>query len=753
MYGIKLLTLNTHSLTQEDYQQKLNLFVDEISTISPDIIALQEVNQSIDAKVVNTNCKVCGDYKIKQDNHALTVVNMLCQKGINYHWSYLPVKIGYDKYDEGLAILSKTPISDIRQISLCDTDDYTNWKNRKALLVKAEGVGFVCNVHFGWWDDESCCFKHQFDKLLNHLPNQKIWLMGDFNCPDTKRDEGYDYVVKNGWNDLYRMVSDDSGYTVPGSIDGWKGCAPKRIDYIFCNRQVPVKKCDVCFDKVRVSDHFGVVAHIDINIGKRSSGVLLPVFSLPSKYGIGCFDKSAYDFVDFLHSCGQKYWQILPLGVTGFGNSPYQSFSSFAGNPYFISLDDLIECGLIDKDICNNTDFGDGNYVDYDKLYHNRLNILNYAYKKWKPTDNYYNFCSSNNFWLDDYALFAALKDEFNGKPWYEWDKDIKTCECYAVEKYKQRLSDVIDFHKFVQYMFFKQWNNLKRYANDKGISIIGDIPIYASYDSCDCWINPKLFKLNKNLEPAFVAGCPPDGFSPLGQLWGNPVYNWQYHKDTNYLWWSMRVAFCMKMYDVVRIDHFRGFDEYYSIPYPATDAKGGKWQKGPGYQLFDTFKKLGIRDDFIAEDLGFVTDGVKSLIKKCGYPGMKIIQFAFDTRDDSSNDHLPYNYTKNSVVYTGTHDNYTLKGWLKSIDDKTKNYVEQYVSSDDLVTGLIKCAMSSVCDICIIPMQDYLELDDTARINVPSTSGNNWMWRLSSMEECCKVGQKIKNITKLYGR
>lgn len=696
---------------------------------------------------------MCGEYAIKSDNHALRVINILENKGVFYHWCWLPVKIGYDKYDEGLAIFSKFPISDIRQINLCDCDDYTNWKNRKALLVKIDKVGYVCNVHMGWWQDETHSFKGQFNILQNALPDEKIWLMGDFNCPDTKRDEGYDMVVKNGWNDIFRQVSLDNGYTVPGSIDGWKGCAPKRIDYIFCNRNVPVNKCDVCFDSIRVSDHFGVVADIDVKVNNRSSGILMPIFSLPSKYGIGCFDKCAYQFVDFLFESGQKYWQILPLGSTGYGDSPYQSFSSFAGNPYFISLENLIEEGLIDREICENTDFGEGKYIDYDKLYHTRLNILNYAFKKWKPTDNYYNFCSTNSFWLDDYALFASLKDEFNGKPWYQWDKDIKTNECYAVEKYKQRLCDNIEFHKFVQYVFFKQWYSIKKYANDKGISIIGDIPIYASYDSCDCWKNPELFKLKNNLEPAFIAGCPPDGFSPDGQLWGNPVYNWEYHKQTNYSWWAQRVAFCMKMYDVVRIDHFRGFDEYYSIPYPAKNAKDGKWEKGPGYELFQALKNMGIKDNFIAEDLGFITDSVKSLIENCGYPGMKIIQFAFDSRDDSSNDHKPYNYTKNSVVYTGTHDNYTLKGWLNNIDIETKNIIKDYIHTNDLHFGLIKLAMSSVSDICIIPIQDYLELDDSARINVPSTSGNNWKWRLESISQCTKHSKDIRQLTKLYGR
>ncbi len=731
--------------------------MNEIFQIQPDIIALQEVNQSINATVVDTDCIRCGKCQIKSDNHAMRIVNELKKRGINYHWSYLPVKVGYQKYDEGLAVLCKYPILDAHEILLSQQDDYNNWRTRKALVVKlGDKIGYVCNVHMGWWDDEADPYKQQWERLESKLPDGKIWLMGDFNSPDSKKDEGYDLIRSGGWTDLYREYSSDCGYTVPGSIDGWKGCAPKRIDYIWHNGKVNVLCAKVCFSDKCVSDHFGVFAEVDIqaNSKNRASGILLPIFSLPSKYGIGCFDKCAYQFVDFLADSGQKYWQILPLGSTGFGDSPYQSFSSFAGNPYFISLEDLIEQGLLDKEICDKTDFGsDSTMVDYQKLYHNRFVILNYAYKKWNENSEYNEFCNANKYWLDDYSLFMAIKDSFDGKPWYMWDKDIKTRECYAVEKYKQRLYDIIEFYKFIQFVFFNQWQKLKSYANNKGIKLIGDIPIYASMDSCDCWVNPELFQFDSNLQPIAVAGCPPDGFSPKGQLWGNPLYDWEQHKKTNYSWWATRIAFNKKLYDILRIDHFRGFDEYYSIPFNSLDATTGKWEQGPGYHLFETFQKLGLNDDFIAEDLGFLTDSVKDLIIKCGFPGMKILQFAFDSRDDSSNEHKPYNYNNNCVVYTGTHDNNTLCGWLQSIGDDELAYLKEFLNTDDCVYGMIKCAMSSVADMCIIPMYDYLSLGDIARINTPSTTGNNWKWRLNDLSFAPALSAKICSLTKMYGR
>ena len=724
--------------------------------MQPDIISLQEVNQTINSPSAECDCIRCGKYDIKQDNHALRIVNMLKEKGVYYHWSYLPVKIGYDKYDEGLAVLSKHKIIDAYEILLSHEDNYQNWKTRKALIVKLKDkIGYVCNVHMGWWDDEDS-FKQQWERLESKLPDGKIWLMGDFNSPDSKKDEGYDLIKLSGWKDLFREYTTDAGYTVPGSIDGWKGCAPKRIDYIWHNAEVNVNLSKVCFTDNPVSDHYGVYTEIefDTDSNKRSSGILMPVFSLPSEYGIGCFDKCAYEFVDFLCRSKQKYWQILPLGSTGFGDSPYQSFSSFAGNPYFISLKQLIDDGLLDKEICDNTDFGtDSLIVDYKKLYENRYMILNYAYKKWHQNDEFYSFCDLNKYWLEDYSLFMAIKDDNDGKPWYLWNKDIKTRECYAIEKYKLRLKDKIEFYKFIQYIFFKQWNSLKQYANSSGIKIIGDLPIYTAFDSCDCWVNPELFKLDNNLEPVAVAGCPPDGFSPTGQLWGNPIYNWEEHKKSNYSWWATRLAFNKKMYDVLRIDHFRGFDEYYSIPFNSSDAKNGKWEKGPGYHLFETLQKMGLTDDIIAEDLGFLTESVKDLINRCGFPGMKILQFAFDSRDSSSNEHLPFNYPVNCVVYTGTHDNQTLCGWLNSIDKNEKQYLKNYLNTDDYTYGMIKCAMSSVADMCIIPLYDYLCLDDNARINTPSTTGNNWKWRLKDMSFANKISKDISYITKMYGR
>ena len=491
----------------------------------------------------------------------------------------------------------------------------------------------------------------------------------------------------------------------------------------------------------------------------RKSGVLLPVASLPGKYGIGSFSKEAYKFVDFLKESGQSYWQILPLGPTGYGDSPYQSFSTFAGNPYFIDLDTLIEEGLLKKSEVSKFDWGNNSsYIDYEKIWLSRFKILKIAYDRSgiEKKAAYKRFIKENAFWLDDYALYMAVKNSFGGISFIEWDEDIRKRTPEALKKYTKELKDEIGFYKFQQFKFNEQWNKLKQYANKNGIKIIGDIPIYVAFDSADTWANPELFKFDANGLPTGVAGCPPDGFSATGQLWGNPLYDWKYHKKTGFAWWVERIRNCYKLYDVVRIDHFRGFDEYYNIPYGDPTAEFGKWEKGPGIALFKTLKKELGDIDVIAEDLGFLTDSVLKLVKDTGYPGMKVLEFAFDSREDS--DYLPHNYSQNCIVYTGTHDNNTLQGWYKEITKKDKNFAIRYLNNagtpeNEIHWDYIRLAMSSVAKLCVTPMQDYLGLGAEARINMPSTLGNNWKWRMSDKALTKTLAKKMYTMTKLYAR
>lgn len=489
----------------------------------------------------------------------------------------------------------------------------------------------------------------------------------------------------------------------------------------------------------------------------RASGILLPVSSIPSAYGIGAFSKEAYEFVDFLKESGQTYWQILPLGPTGYGDSPYQSFSTFAGNPYYIDLEKLIQAGFLTREQCQDYDWGESeNYVDYEKIYLSRFKVLKKVFEKSEIENNgaFCTFVKENDFWLADYALYMAVKDSFQGKSWSEWDEDIRLRKPEAIEKYSSQLKEQILFYEFQQYLFAEQWMQLKKYANEKGIHIIGDIPIYVAFDSADTWANPELFQFDENCMPTGVAGCPPDSFSATGQLWGNPLYRWEYHKETGYAWWMQRISYCYKLYDVVRIDHFRGFDEYYNIPFGDTTAQFGKWEKGPGYDLFRVMKeKLGDKA-VIAEDLGFLTPSVIELVKKTGYPGMKILQFAFDSREES--DYLPHNYSANSVVYTGTHDNDTTMGWYQTVGEHDRSFAKKYLNikdDEDMVWNFIRAAIASVSDIAIIPMQDYLSLGSEARINVPSTLGNNWKWRMIKGQTDKELAEKICKMCKLYGR
>ena len=494
----------------------------------------------------------------------------------------------------------------------------------------------------------------------------------------------------------------------------------------------------------------------------RKAGILLPVSSLPSRYGIGCFDEAAYKFVDWLKAAGQHYWQILPLVPTSYGDSPYQSFSTFAGNPYFIDLGKLVQAGfLAEKDI-KAVDMGTNPAdIDYAKLYKGRYKLLRKAYENSHISENhdFQQYIADNSWWLEDYALFMALKDRFDGKCWNEWPEDIRLRWVYSMDYYRRELYFDIEFQMFMQYHFARQWQELKAYANRNGVEIIGDIPIYVAMDSADTWSHPELFQLNDQCEPLAVAGCPPDGFSATGQLWGNPLYNWDYHRSTSFDWWMSRLWYAFNMYDVLRIDHFRGFDEYYSIPYGAKDAIHGHWEKGPGIDLFKCMKYcLGDRR-VIAEDLGFMTDSVRQLVRESGFPNMKVLEFAFDSRDTgAAADYLPYNYNSNCVVYTGTHDNETLQGWFKSINEEEIKLVRDYLAAEktplkELHKPMIRAAMSSVAATCIIPMQDYLGLDNSARTNKPSTVGQNWRWRVDAKALTPALAKEIYKSVKIYGR
>lgn len=494
----------------------------------------------------------------------------------------------------------------------------------------------------------------------------------------------------------------------------------------------------------------------------RTSGILLPISSLPSKYGIGCFSKEAYDFVDWLKKAGQCYWQILPLVPTSYGDSPYQSFSTYAGNPYFIDLEKLIEEGVLTKEECDKIDFGNNKSdIDYEKIYNARYVLLRKAYENSNisQNDSYNKFVHENAWWLKDYALFMAVKNRFGGQQWTEWAEDIRLRYGYAIEYYQRELYFDIEFQQYMQFKFYEQWTSLKEYANKNGVKIIGDIPIYVAMDSADVWANPELFLLDSKNVPIAVAGCPPDGFSATGQLWGNPLYRWDYHQSTGYYWWMSRLNYSFNMYDIVRIDHFRGFDEYYTIPYGEKTAINGKWVKGPGMSLFwKMWEVLGKRP-VIAEDLGYMTESVKQLVEESGFPGMKVLEFAFDERDTgNASDYLPHNYCENSVAYTGTHDNDTINGWLKTISENEKKMVKEYLNAkyipdEELYWAIVCEVMKSHAHMCIIPMQDYLGGDTNSRINQPSTVGKNWRWRITEEELSTDIQKKIREITRRYGR
>lgn len=494
-----------------------------------------------------------------------------------------------------------------------------------------------------------------------------------------------------------------------------------------------------------------------ITINKRRSGVLLHISSLPSPYGIGTLGKDAYAFVDFLKSAGFGIWQVLPIGPTSYGDSPYQSFSMFAGNPYFIDLDMLVQDGMLDhNDFIELVHNADGMYVDYEYLYKTRWTILRTAYKNAysKVADNVDAFAKMNK-WLPDYALFCALKDKFEGQAWLQWpDNAIRLRQRNAVFKYKALLEDDIQFYMFVQYLFFKQWFALKAYANKNGIIIFGDMPIYVAMDSADAWTVPKAFLLDTDRRPTCVAGVPPDYFSEDGQLWGNPLYDWGWHKRNRYKWWKNRMRAMQTLYDLVRIDHFIGFANYYAVPANAQTARHGTWRDAPGHSLFRALSRALPDMHIVAEDLGVVTPKVKKLLEKCGFPGMKVLTFAFDS--DESNQYLPHNFSANNVLYTGTHDNDTTLGWWNKAQQEVREFTAAYTGlrhDQSICSAMIETAYKSPAETVIIPIQDFLELGSEARMNIPGTVGDNWKWRLVPGQIDLSLAEKLLELNRKYNR
>ena len=490
---------------------------------------------------------------------------------------------------------------------------------------------------------------------------------------------------------------------------------------------------------------------------ERSSGILMPIFSLPSPYGVGAFGRAAYEFADFLRAAGQKYWQLLPLGPTGCGDSPYQSFSTYAGNPYFIDLELLAGDGLLETRELEAVDWGgDPRRVDYGAIYEHRVAMLERAKARgWKrDAAEVRAFADENADWLPDYALFMALKRRFDMEPWSTWPEDIRAHRPEAVGRWRKQLKDDVELFTYIQYLFFKQWRALKSYVNGLGIRVIGDLPIYVAMDSADVWAEPEMFRLDEHGVPAEVSGVPPDYFNADGQLWGNPLYDYEAMERDGFGWWIRRVGGAAKLYDVIRIDHFRGFESYWAVPYGETTARSGRWVKGPGMKLVGTltgwFRDLA----FIAEDLGYATPEVARLLADSGMPGMKVLEFAFNPNEPSS--YLPHNYGANCICYTGTHDNAPLAEWRATAGEAELTYAKKYLGLNDAEGfnfGVIRGGMGSVAKLFVAQMQDYLELGAGHRMNVPGTLGGNWTWRMLAGEAGEALAARIAGMTKLYGR
>lgn len=488
----------------------------------------------------------------------------------------------------------------------------------------------------------------------------------------------------------------------------------------------------------------------------RASGVLMHISSLPGPYGIGSLGRNAREFADFLEAAGQKYWQLLPVGPTSYGDSPYQSFSTFAGNPYFIDLEELMELGLISREEVEEiVHVDDETRIDYGRLYYERFKVLRLAFERFNQEDeDFKSFSMEKALWLDDYAMFMAIKDNFEGKSWISWPDEYKYRNSDALERFAGEHEKEINFHKFLQFMFFKQWRALKDYLSEKNIKTIGDLPIYVAEDSSDVWVNPELFQLKDDLTCAFVGGCPPDDFSDVGQLWGNPVYDWDKNEETGFKWWLDRLGASFEIFDCLRLDHFRGFESYWSIPAGDEDAKQGSWQPGPSMKLFSKVKEKYGDLPIIAEDLGFITEEVYNFRIETGYPSMKILQFAFNP--DGSSEHIPHNFDDNNIVYVGTHDNETMEGWFSNALPHEIEYARDYFNlthEEGYTWGVIRGAMTSVARTSIIQMQDLLCLDNSARMNLPNSLGENWKWRMREGAIDQGLIERFKKLTRMTNR
>lgn len=490
---------------------------------------------------------------------------------------------------------------------------------------------------------------------------------------------------------------------------------------------------------------------------KRSCGILMPVFSLPSPHGIGTFGAAAYEFADFLAASGQSYWQVLPLNPTGFGDSPYQCFSSAAGNPYFIDLDMLVDDGLLTADEVQKSDFGgELRRIDYGKLFSLRLPLLRLAAERnirrnAAEVEQFSRCCSTQIY---DYAVFTALKTHFGMKPWTEWNAGKAMPKQLVPAEFVESQADEIRLQLSIQQLFFKQWNRLKNYVNQLGIGIIGDVPIYVALDSADCWANSRHFMLDESFVPTDVAGVPPDYFSPTGQLWGNPLYNWEIHASENYAWWAERLQCAQKLYDVVRIDHFRGFESFWAVPFGETTAENGRWLPAPGMDFVNAVKKRLPGLSFIAEDLGFLTPEVHELVKNSGFPGMSILQFGFNP--DANSDYLPHRVAENRVYYTGTHDNAPIMQWFAEASESERRFAEQYLAlntAEGINWGMIRGGMCSPAGIFIAQMQDVLGLSAEGRVNTPGVASGNWQWRMLPHECSAALAEKLREYTRMYGR
>ena len=489
----------------------------------------------------------------------------------------------------------------------------------------------------------------------------------------------------------------------------------------------------------------------------RCSGILMHITSLPGPYGVGSMGKQAFAFIDFLERAGQRCWQILPLNPTGYGDSPYQSCSTFAGNHYLIDLGLLAEDGLLEQseleriEWCRRED-----KVDYGLLYDNRLKVLRKAFVRHGETEDFARFRAANSDWLPDFVAYMGLKDKFGGKPWCQWPEHLRRYSPAVITEAWDYLGyEGIQFYCFVQYLFFKQWNSLRQYAHSKGVSIIGDVPIYVPLDSVEVWKNPELFQLDEDLNPTAVAGCPPDGFTADGQLWGNPLYDWDAMEAAGFEWWIRRLEAAGKLYDVIRLDHFRGLESYWAVPYGDVTARNGRWIKGPDMAFIRAVQKALPDLRMIAEDLGYLTQEVLDLRDGSGYPGMKVLEFAFDVKEPAN--YLPHTYTANSVVYTGTHDNMTMRQWFDTADAESLDFAVRYMrltEEEGYVWGAIRTAYASVSDMCIVPMQDILDLGGEARMNFPGTlSDSNWTWRIKDDIISKLPAEKLLALTKLYDR